>query len=130
MCVPRGGYSAGVGRTGTFILLDYMVEAARSQQPIDILSYIRRLRTARNYMVQSLEQLVFSYRLAIDVLNILSTRPPPGTGWQLAFTPIPINAPDVPLSAAPAGIINGAAVVSVHTSHTGVDECALRRFVQ
>lgn len=61
--------SAGVGRTGTFILLDYFVQAIRARVRIDVDLFIRRLRMCRNYMVQSLPQYAFAYRLAIDVLK-------------------------------------------------------------
>ena len=46
--------SAGVGRTGTFIALDMMVQAVHTDQTIDIYGCVRKLRSQRVHMVQSL----------------------------------------------------------------------------
>ena len=45
--------SAGVGRTGTFIVIDTMVEKVEDQQPIDIYNCVASLRTKRQEMVQT-----------------------------------------------------------------------------
>ena len=46
--------SAGVGRTGTFIGLDMILEQAHQQKTVDVLATIKRMRTQRVFMVQSL----------------------------------------------------------------------------
>ena len=46
--------SAGVGRTGTFITLDYMLERIKNEQTINIYEYITSLRKQRVLMVQTL----------------------------------------------------------------------------
>ena len=46
--------SAGVGRTGTFITLDYMLERIKSERSINIYQFISELRKQRVLMVQTL----------------------------------------------------------------------------
>ena len=45
--------SAGVGRTGTFIVVDWMMQEARVSKEIDIFSTVLRMRDCRVSMVQS-----------------------------------------------------------------------------
>ena len=45
--------SAGVGRTGTFIVIDTMMERIEDGEPIDIYSCVASLRTKRQDMVQT-----------------------------------------------------------------------------
>jgi receptor-type tyrosine-protein phosphatase F len=44
--------SAGVGRTGCFIVIDSMIERMRHEKTIDIYGHVTCLRAQRNYMVQ------------------------------------------------------------------------------
>lgn len=44
--------SAGVGRTGCFIVIDSMIERMRHEKSIDIYGHVTCLRAQRNYMVQ------------------------------------------------------------------------------
>lgn len=46
-------FSAGVGRSGTFIVIDCMLARIQSEQTIDIYNYVRYLRTRRMFMVQT-----------------------------------------------------------------------------
>lgn len=45
--------SAGVGRTGTFIVIDTMLEKLEDEEPLDIYSCVASLRTRRQDMVQT-----------------------------------------------------------------------------
>ncbi len=45
--------SAGVGRTGTFITIDYMLKRIEAEGTIDIFNFVRQMRYRRNYMVQT-----------------------------------------------------------------------------
>ena len=46
--------SAGVGRTGTFITLDVMMERLKERKAIDIFGFVNEMRTRRTKMVQTL----------------------------------------------------------------------------
>lgn len=50
---PDNYCSAGVGRTGTFIAVDWLMQEARVQKEIDIFSTVLRMRECRINMVQS-----------------------------------------------------------------------------
>jgi protein tyrosine phosphatase len=45
--------SAGVGRTGTFIVIDYSFKRFKHENKIDIFNLVRELRCQRPYMVQT-----------------------------------------------------------------------------
>lgn len=45
--------SAGVGRTGTFIAVDYLMQHVRTSDVIDIYSYVMKMRNNRPNMVQT-----------------------------------------------------------------------------
>jgi len=49
--------SAGVGRTGCFIVIDAMLERAKNEHSVDIYAHVTCLRAQRNYMVQVRESL-------------------------------------------------------------------------
>lgn len=46
-------YSAGVGRTGTFITLDVMLQRISQEDSIDVFGFVRQMRFQRNFMVQT-----------------------------------------------------------------------------
>ena len=55
--------SAGVGRTGTFIVLDTMLERMEGEGTLNIYDYVKQLREQRVLMVQTLVR-VSKYRIA------------------------------------------------------------------
>jgi hypothetical protein len=57
--------SAGVGRAGTFIAVDYAITELESTHNVDVLKVVSRLRKDRNGMVQTFEQAEFAQRAAI-----------------------------------------------------------------
>ena len=46
--------SAGVGRTGTFITLDAMMERLKEKDDLNIFEFVSEMRTRRKQMVQTL----------------------------------------------------------------------------
>jgi protein tyrosine phosphatase len=51
--------SAGVGRTGAFIVIDSMLERLKHEKTIDVYGHVTCLRSQRNYMVQTEDQYIF-----------------------------------------------------------------------
>ncbi|XP_060521097.1 tyrosine-protein phosphatase Lar isoform X3 [Cylas formicarius] len=51
--------SAGVGRTGCFIVIDSMLERMKHEKTVDIYGHVTCLRAQRNYMVQTEDQYIF-----------------------------------------------------------------------
>ncbi|XP_031562568.1 receptor-type tyrosine-protein phosphatase epsilon-like [Actinia tenebrosa] len=68
--------SAGVGRTGTYIMIDAMLRQAEEQQHVDILDYLRTIRNDRPYMVQTVEQYIFVNMAIYDALTCGNTEVP------------------------------------------------------
>ncbi|XP_033636860.1 receptor-type tyrosine-protein phosphatase F-like [Asterias rubens] len=58
--------SAGVGRTGTYIALDAMMEQAQAEGQVDVLSFVRNMRDKRYLMVQTVGQFKFIYEALLE----------------------------------------------------------------
>ncbi|XP_055907424.1 phosphatidylinositol phosphatase PTPRQ [Eupeodes corollae] len=61
--------SAGVGRTGTFIGLDIIMQRVKSESKINIFETVKGLRFQRMKMVQSMQQYSFLYTCAFELVK-------------------------------------------------------------
>lgn len=57
--------SAGIGRTGVYILVETLIQLIDRQVPINPMAIIQQLRSQRMGMIQTVEQLVFACEAAL-----------------------------------------------------------------
>ncbi|EGD81142.1 LOW QUALITY PROTEIN: hypothetical protein PTSG_13149 [Salpingoeca rosetta] len=69
--------SAGVGRTGTFLALDYNLDKASRESRVDIFGCLNMMRRQRNTMVQTEDQYIFIYSSLCDALSTAVTEMSP-----------------------------------------------------
>ncbi|ELU15873.1 hypothetical protein CAPTEDRAFT_110582, partial [Capitella teleta] len=62
--------SAGVGRTGTLIAMDNLLEQASKENGIDVYTCVNALRQSRMCMVQSLEQYKFVHLAVLEAHTV------------------------------------------------------------
>ncbi|XP_042660810.1 receptor-type tyrosine-protein phosphatase kappa [Tyto alba] len=68
--------SAGIGRTGTFIALDFLLKMGKAEGKVDVFQCVQRLREQRVSMVQTKEQYTFLYEVLLEGLFCGSTGVP------------------------------------------------------
>ncbi|XP_036259213.1 receptor-type tyrosine-protein phosphatase kappa-like [Molothrus ater] len=68
--------SAGIGRTGTFIALDFLLKMGKAEGKVDVFRCVQQLREQRVSMVQTKEQYSFLYEALLEGLLCGSTGVP------------------------------------------------------
>uniref|UniRef100_A0A3Q3W3C2 Receptor-type tyrosine-protein phosphatase epsilon n=1 Tax=Mola mola TaxID=94237 RepID=A0A3Q3W3C2_MOLML len=58
--------SAGVGRTGTFIVIDSMIDMMHMEQRVDVFSFVSRIREQRCQLIQTDMQYSFIYQALLE----------------------------------------------------------------
>ncbi|KAL9973643.1 hypothetical protein ACROYT_G020124 [Oculina patagonica] len=66
--------SAGVGRTGTFMVIDSMLDRIKAESTIDIYNFVAYLRTRRTAMVQTEEQYTFCHDAILESVQCGNTQ--------------------------------------------------------
>uniref|UniRef100_A0A8C9ZL35 protein-tyrosine-phosphatase n=1 Tax=Sander lucioperca TaxID=283035 RepID=A0A8C9ZL35_SANLU len=58
--------SAGVGRTGTFIVIDATIEAMHAEQKVDVFGFVAKIREQRSQLIQTDMQYSFIYQALLE----------------------------------------------------------------
>uniref|UniRef100_A0A8C5NDK1 Receptor-type tyrosine-protein phosphatase delta n=1 Tax=Gouania willdenowi TaxID=441366 RepID=A0A8C5NDK1_GOUWI len=68
--------SAGVGRTGCFIVIDAMTERIKHEKTLDVYGHVTLMRSQRNYMVQTEDQYIFIHDALLEAVTCGNTEVP------------------------------------------------------
>ncbi|XP_068447961.1 protein tyrosine phosphatase receptor type Db isoform X24 [Clinocottus analis] len=68
--------SAGVGRTGCFIVIEAMAERLKHEKTLDVYGHVTLMRSQRNYMVQTEDQYIFIHDALLEAVTCGNTEVP------------------------------------------------------
>lgn len=64
--------SAGIGRTGTFIALDYMLEEGTERESLDVINCVSKLRQQRAHSIQTKVRINLIFEFAFQTETAVS----------------------------------------------------------
>ncbi|EPB73398.1 Protein-tyrosine phosphatase [Ancylostoma ceylanicum] len=69
---PEGIISAGVGRSGTFIAIDRLLQTIQIDRPIDVFGIVHEMRLERCHMVQNEQQYIFIHHCILHAIETMA----------------------------------------------------------
>ncbi|XP_071088253.1 receptor-type tyrosine-protein phosphatase epsilon-like isoform X3 [Haliotis cracherodii] len=83
--------SAGIGRTGTYIAIESLVEQAKSEGVVDVVSFVSNMRGQRKNMIQTKEQYLFVYQAVARAVTEGDTSLDAGVLRQMDLDDVSVN---------------------------------------